>query len=356
MVAIDEAVASIGPGETRIALLAEGRVVEFIIDRGAPAPGDVIEGRVIEISPALNAAFVDIGEPLPAYLAKPGSLGVGASARVEIVVTARPGKGAEAKLAGADMRPLRRSPLARALAAHPAIARVAVDDRAALADARRLFSAAEYAAHCFAETGAADALEEALAQRVVLPEGASLDFAETAAVTAIDVDGGGLAPMAANAAAIPTIARHLRLRGIGGHILIDIIPTKDRRKLMGLVEALRAAVADDPAPAQVAGHTPLGMLELTRRRLGPSLADIMLVPAARGLNPLTMALDGLRALLREADARPAARLALALPPAALSALRARPAAIEDAERRLSRPLALIERRDIETFAIEDQLR
>jgi Ribonuclease G/E len=356
MVAIDAAIVSANPGETRIALLADGQVVEFIVDRGAPARGDVIEGRVVEVAPRLNAAFIDIGEPLPAFLGKPGGFSVGASARVEIAVAARPGKGAEVKLAAAGAQPIRRTPLARALAAYPAITRVTVDDRATLPEARVLCSDATYDAQCFTDSGAADAFDEALLPRVALPEGATLDFAETAAATVIDVDGGGLAPAAANVAAIPAIARQLRLRGIAGHILIDIIPTKDRHRLMRLVQTLRAAVAEDPAPAQVAGHTPLGMIEMTRRRHGPSQAEIMLDPATRGANPLTVALDGVRVLLREAAARPTVAQALVLPPRALTELRARAAVMAEAERRLSRPLVLVERRGIETFAIEDQAR
>jgi hypothetical protein len=356
MALIDEAIVSASPGETRIALLAEYQVVEFVIDRGAPAPGDVIEGRVIEVAAALNAAFVDIGDAAPGYLAKRGGAGVGATVMVEVTVAARPGKGAELKLAATGAQPSRRSPLARVLAAYPAIAQVAVDEMAALGDARAVFPAAAHKTRSWSESGAADALDEALARRVSLSGGASLDFAETAAATVIDIDGAGLAPAIANAAALPAIARHLRLRGIAGHILIDVIPTRDRRKLMAMVETLRALVADDPAPVQVAGHTPLGMIELTRRRSGPSLSETMLEPVSVIPTPLTIALDGVRAVLREVSARPGAALALALPPRAAAELRARPAVIVEVGRRLGRPLTMIERRDLDQFAIEDVTR
>lgn len=356
MAAIDEAVVSSSPGETRVALLSDGQVIEFIVDRGAVMPGDVVEGRVVEIAPALGAAFVEIGEAEPAFLAKPGSLSVGSSVLVEIAVGARPGKGAEAKIAPQNAKPLRRSALAHAIALYPSIARVAVDDMAALGDARAVFKDASCDPRCFAESGAADALDDALTRHVTLPGGGMLDFAATAAATLIDVDGAGRAPAEANAAALPVIARHLRLRAVAGHILVDVIPTRDRRKLMKLVEALRTATAGDPAPVQVAGHTPLGMIELTRRRSGPSLAELMLEPTAAVANPLTLALDGVRALLREAAARPGMALSLALPPRAVSELRSRPAVVNEAGRRLGRPLILAERRDIDGFAIEDQTR
>ncbi len=356
MAAIDAAVVSASPGETRIALLTDGQVIEFIIDRAAPAPGDVIEGRVVEVMPTLGAAFVEIGEALPGYLAKPAGLTVGATVLVEVAVAARPGKGAEVKRAAEDAQPVRRSPLARALSVYPGIARVMVDDMAALADARAVFPGATCDPRCWSESGAADALDEALARHVPLAGGGALDFAETLAATVIDVDGGSLGAATANAAALPVVARHLRLRGIAGHILIDIIPTRDRRKLMGLVEAMRAAVTDDPAPAQVAGHTPLGMIEMTRRRHGPSLAELMLEPTSPMPNPQTVALEGVRAVLRETAARPGAALVLALPPRAASELRARTAVIAETGRRLGRPLALIERRDLTTFAIEEHAR
>lgn len=353
MAAIDAAVASFAPGEVRIALLAGGEVVELIVDRGGLARGDIVAGRVVEVAPQLGAAFVAIGEPEPGYVAKKGGLAVGATALFAVVVGARPGKGAELKLAPAGSEENRQPALAHALADFPTIQRVAVDDPAALPEARRLFPAATLEPRCFEESGAADALEEALARRVPLAGGGSLVFAETEAATVIDIDGAGAAPAAVNEAAMPAIAHHLRLRNLAGHILIDAIPTRGRGALPRLVAALRAAVADDPAPVQVAGRTPLGMIELTRRRRGPSLAEVMLEPAEPAASAETAGLQGLRALLREAAARPGAALALALPPRAARRLHARPDMLAEAGRRMGRPVVVVERGDIELFAIEE---
>ncbi len=354
--AIDEAIVSASPGETRIALLEAGRVVEFMVDRGEPAAGDVLEGRVADVVPGLGAAFVDIGGGVPGFLGKPKGVGVGGRVIVEVVVAARPGKGADLRLAAGGRELGHRPALARALGAHPGIGRVSVDDRAAWAEARALFPAAVHDARCWSESGAAEALDEALARRLALPGGASLEFAETAAATVVDVDGGGLAPIAANLAALPAVARQLRLRGIGGHVLIDVIPTRDRREANKFVEIMRAAVAGDPAPVQVAGRTPLGMIELTRRRQGPSLAEAMLEPSSPAPNALTLALEGVRALLREADARPLPSLTLVLPPLAAASLRARAGVLAEVERRLGRPLVLVERHGIEQFLVEDGTR
>jgi hypothetical protein len=353
---IDEAVMSVGPGETRVALLDAGKTMEFIVDRGGVGAGDVIEGRVTEISLTFGAAFVDIGQPLPGYLAKPKDLSVGATVLVAVTVGARPGKGAELKRAATGAKPLRRTPLARALAQCPGIARVAVDQSSALGPARGLFRGAVHVPRCFEESGAGEALDEALARRVALPGGAALIFAEAEAATLIDIDGGGIAPGAANAAALPEIARQLRLRGIAGHILVDVIPSRDRNAVTKLVSMMKEAVADDPAPTQVAGRTPLGMIELTRRRHGASLAEMMLDPLSAGPNALTIGLDGLRALLRESAARPGAPLSLAVAPRVARALDARPTALAEAGRAMGRPVVLIERGDIELFAIEELAR
>jgi len=353
---IDEAVISDGPGETRLALLDAGQTVEFIIDRGEAAAGDVFEGRVLEVSSAFGAAFIDIGEALPGYLPKPKETSVGETLAVTIVSGARRGKGAELKRAPTGARPVRRGALGRALVSYPGIARVVVDQAASLGPARGLFRGAVHQAGCFEESGAAEALEAALARRVVLPGGAALIFAETEAATVIDIDGAGLTPADANAAALGEIPRQLRLRGIGGHVLVDFIPSRDRNAVTKLVAAMRAAINDDPAPTQVAGHTPLGMIELTRRRHGPSLAEIMLGPLAAERSPATIALEGLRALLRETMSRPGARLALAVAPRVARAIAARPSVLDAAGKSQGRAVVVIERSDIEMFAIEEVAR
>jgi hypothetical protein len=226
----------------------------------------------------------------------------------------------------------------------------------ALPEVRGLFRTATHAPKCFETSGAAEALEAALAKRVPLHGGAALIVAETEAGTMIDVDGGGMAPGSANAVALPEIARQLRLRGIAGHILIDVIPTRDRNAVAKLVKALRDEVIDDPAPVQIAGRTPLGMIELTRRRHGPSLAEIMLEPSAANPNALTIGLDGLRALIAETAARPGATLTLAVPPRVARALYARQSVLDDAGRMLGRPVKLVERADLDMFLIEASMR
>jgi Ribonuclease G/E len=89
----------------------------------------------------------------------------------------------------------------------------------------------------------------------------------TRAMVAVDVNTpeGGAGGLRANIACVRELPRQLRLRGLGGQVVVDLapMPKKDRR---GLEAALRAALRDDPVETSLIGWTPLGHLELTRRR------------------------------------------------------------------------------------------
>jgi len=409
-----------GPGEQRIALTSGGQVVEFRIERGEAAPGDILLGRVISLIKPLGAALVEIGQPLPGFLANAKDVSEGQSLPVQVTASARGDKGAELTAApslqgaflayspfrpgfslsrriadegernrlSALLKPLRREdeglvvrtqaegaaeqalleelvelrrqwaaiaslqatakapavlrgldPLARLLAEHGAIRSVLVDDRAALPALKAQFPAAAYEAAAFEE--AAELLDQALARRIALPGGGALEFGTVAGIAIVDIDSGSGGPLPANLAAVPEIARQLRLRGISGHILVDVIPLRERRALAQIAEAMRQAIADDPTPTHVVGTTPLGMIELTRERRGPSLAEALLAAeAAPGLSDGSQGLEALSALLREAEAAPGRRLGLVAGPGITAALRRRPAALAETERRLGHGLSL----------------
>ena len=84
----------------------------------------------------------------------------------------------------------------------------------------------------------------------------------------------------ANLAAAAEIARQLRLRRIGGTIVVDFIDLPARAARARLLMALRDAVADDPAPVQVFTMSRFGLVEISRKRIGPSLADMLGRPCA----------------------------------------------------------------------------
>ncbi|MGB8840833.1 MAG: ribonuclease E/G, partial [Aliidongia sp.] len=90
----------------------------------------------------------------------------------------------------------------------------------------------------------------------------------------------------------------LRLRNIGGAIVVDFVTMAARDHRRQVETALAQAAIGDPAPIELHGWTRLGHLELTRRRSTASIADRMLLPggARRLKTPATVALELLRAL------------------------------------------------------------
>jgi Rne/Rng family ribonuclease len=122
---------------------------------------------------------------------------------------------------------------------------------------------------CFDAHGAADQIAALDSPRVDLPGGGNIVVEPTRAFIAVDVNTGGVAGLAAglkvNIAAARALPRALRLRGLGGQIVIDVapMPKKERR---GLEQALRAALRACPVETALVGWTPLGHFELSRKR------------------------------------------------------------------------------------------
>lgn len=110
----------------------------------------------------------------------------------------------------------------------------------------------------------------ALADPVVaLRGGFSMAVEPTRALVAVDVNTGGdtspAAGLKANLAALRALPRQLRLRGLGGQVVLDLAPSpkKDRRQIE---QAARGALRTDPVETALVGWTPLGHLELQRKR------------------------------------------------------------------------------------------
>lgn len=126
-----------------------------------------------------------------------------------------------------------------------------------------------------------DDIAAALSRRVPLQSGGAIVFGETEALTAIDVDSGRASArgnafeelaLRINLEAAAEIARQLRLRGIGGIIVIDFLHMENTAYRAQVVNALRQALARDPAPTKVLGMSALGLVEMTRNRVGEPLA------------------------------------------------------------------------------------
>lgn len=117
-----------------------------------------------------------------------------------------------------------------------------------------------------------------LAPRVDLPGGGHVMIEPTRALVAVDVNTGPdtspAASLKANIAAARDLPRQLRLRGLGGQIVIDFapVPKKDRAILD---QVIRAAFKPDGAEVNLAGWTTLGLYEITRRRDRLPLRDLV---------------------------------------------------------------------------------
>ncbi len=130
----------------------------------------------------------------------------------------------------------------------------------------------------FETHGVLDALEDARGDQVALDGGASMFVEPTRALVAVDVNtGGDTSPAAgtrANFAAARMLPRALRVRGLGGQVVLDLAPMskKERR---GFESALRGAFRSDTIDTTLVGWTPLGHYELQRKRARAPLAEVL---------------------------------------------------------------------------------
>lgn len=126
-------------------------------------------------------------------------------------------------------------------------------------------------------------IEKALARKVELKSGGYLIFDQTEALTTVDVNTGSFVSgknlsdtiFKTNLEAAQCIARQLRLRNLGGIIIVDFIDMDEDEQRETVLEELRKAIASDRARINVNGFTPLGLVELTRKRTRESLAHLL---------------------------------------------------------------------------------
>ena len=157
-----------------------------------------------------------------------------------------------------------------------------------------------------------------------------LIFEHTQALTAIDVNAftghkrGHRHELNINLQAVPEIARHIRLRNIGGPIVIDFISMPDDGTNT-LETEMNKAFADDPAETTILPLSRLGMMEMTRERSGASMAEIFLEkPAEMYLSFETVTLNLMRILMRLVREHPAKRMMIVCHPDYLEWLKHRP--------------------------------
>jgi ribonuclease G len=159
-------------------------------------------------------------------------------------------------------------------------------------------------------------IERALSRRVELKSGGYLIIDQTEAMTTIDVNTGGFVGsrnfddtvFKTNLEAAQAIARQLRLRNLGGIIIIDFIDMDSIEHRNAVLDELRRALARDRTRITLNGFTALGLVEMTRKRTRESLAHVLCEPcptcAGRGevRTVHTVCYDILREIVREARA------------------------------------------------------
>jgi ribonuclease G len=162
--------------------------------------------------------------------------------------------------------------------------------------------------------GVEQEIENALLRRVNLKSGGYVIIDQTEALTTIDVNTGGFVGVRSfddtifktNLEAAQTIARHLRLRNLGGIIIIDFIDMDLVEHREAVLAALNLAIANDRTRLTVNGFTHLGLVEMTRKRTRESLAHILCetCPTCQGRGEIktaqTVCYEILREIMREA--------------------------------------------------------
>ena len=126
------------------------------------------------------------------------------------------------------------------------------------------------------------AIRDALKPRVDLPSGGYIIIEPTEALTVVDVNSGSFTRSAnaretvlwTNCEAAVEIARQLKLRNIGGVVIVDFIDMDSRRDQLQLLEHFTQAVRHDAARPQIAQLTELGLVELTRKRQGQNIYEL----------------------------------------------------------------------------------
>jgi len=440
----DALLISVDPGEVRTALVRDGRLAEYAVERldATSLVGNIYLGRVARVVPGIDAAFVDCGLPRAVFLAGqdgppgegplarrihegevlvvqvtrdavgdkgprvttrlslagrllvlcPGGEGVAVSRRITdpdererltravasvsrsatatvVIRTAAEGcdgndlaadldflvdgvRVIESTSAAANAPALLRAelgPVERALRDRlgGSTGRVIIDDRPALTAARAfaadhlpdaldLLEGHAGSTSLFRAHDVEDEIAGLSEPRVSLPSGGALIIQTTEALTVIDVDSAGHtaraapagdAAIAINLEAAREIARQLRLRDIGGPAVVDFIGMADDAADQRVVEALASATTSDPAPVRFSAMSEFGMVELTRKRVRPSVFDLLTEPCptcdggGRVKTARTVAGEILRAGLQETTARPGRPVTLIAAPAVVDALR-----------------------------------
>lgn len=305
------------PGERRGLLVVDGRAERLLVERDSGTPGQrlgaVVAARVVKVIPGAGLAFLDLGPGQQAVLnlnERTGRPVEGALLQVEIRTEARGDKGGVVKLIG------------------PATGQPGVLSPGPTLEAELAALAPEAA--IVTGRAARERIDEAQAEVLEpvhrLPGGGSLAIEPTRALVAVDVDVGSRdGPLAkrvsraANEAALVEGARLLRLKGLGGLIVFDLVGGgHDGARLLSLA---RGAFGPDNPGVSIAPLSRFGALELVLPRRRRGALDTLTDGGFHRASSHTQALDLCRALEAAAQADPGGRFRALAPLPVFRALR-----------------------------------
>ena len=287
-------------GETRAAIYEGRRMVELHVDRPwqkTPRTGDVYIGRVTTVDPSVAGAWVDIGaDATPALLPFAAQremprLAEGQAIEVSILRSQIGNKGATLRFLGeSEAKP-------------GLVKKLSLEERL-----QERFSDLKI------DRASVNAVDEACEVSLALPSGGSITMEQTQALLAIDVDKGAAisAAAAANEAA-KLIASQMRLRGLGGLIVVDFPNLRQPKQRKTLERTFEAAYEADPNVTKFNSLSRFGAVEMTRAKPDLSLDDVLNTKYGEP-TIATQAIRALRRLTREAAVSPGAQLELFVTP------------------------------------------
>lgn len=287
-------------GEDRAAIYEGRRLVELYADRPwktTPRTGDQYIGRVTSIDPSVAGAWVDIGSTaVPALLPFAAQrdmpkLTEGQAVEVSILRS-------QIGLKGATLRYLGENEAKPGL-----VKKLSLKERLLQRFPDLTFDEA-----------AVNAIESACEVSLALPGGGSITMEQTQALLAVDVDKGTAisAAAAANEAA-KLLASQLRLRGLGGLIVIDFPNLRQPKQRKTLERTLETACEADPNVTKFNSLSRFGVIEMTRAKPDLSLDDLLNTKFGEPTLE-TQSIRALRRLMREAAVSPGAQLELIITP------------------------------------------
>lgn len=287
-------------GESRGVVTLDGKPERLLIERdddeACQKAGARSVARVARLERGLATAFLKMPAG-PDAVAPLGVLVEGAAVEIEVIAEARTGKGAVARVLGAA------EGAPRLLAEAPPLeTRLGQYAEIPIVEGPRAREAADEAQAAALETGHR------------LPGGGSLAIETTRALTAVDIDqgerGGGDARRAArqtNLAAIAAAARLLRLKGLGGLVVMDLVGKGHDGPAMAA--AAKAAFAPDGPQVAIGPISRFGLFELSLPRTVRPVLEVLTDADGRA-SLRTAALDLIRVVEREWRANPGAGISV----------------------------------------------